>query len=246
MKRTRSTYNPKYLQRIEKAGKSAPARGNKRLYPELRLKAKAANERMRQLEKAGLNSPAYQAIQAKLEVLGKQTKGSRGRRFSETGKATYNEAELLTKILDEFLKYDTSTLTGARKYEADVWNSANKNNQLAAAGISRGDWLKFWESMPDRKDRLYGSSQNVAMIRAFTIKREQIQNMSDKERAKLIKEGKLTDEQLEQFTDDKFSVQEIADEIQASKNLKNAYARLGLTYSEVQAAKIKRRPRARG
>ena len=245
MKRSRSTYNKRYLERIEKSAKSAPTKGNKRFYSDLRLKEKAANERMRQLEKAGLNSPAYQAIQAKLEVLGKQTKGNRGRRFSETGKATYNEKELLNKILDEFLGQETSTLKGAKQYSEDVWNSANKNNQLAAAGISRGDWLKFWESMPDRTDRLYGSSQNVAMIRAFTIKREQIQNMSDKEREKLVKDGTLTDAQLEQFTDDKFSMQEIADDIQASKNLKNAYARLGLTYSEVQAAKIKRRPKAR-
>lgn len=230
---------------IKRRVTKATQTGNRRLYSDLRLKEKAANERMRQLEKRNIKSPAYLAVQAKLEVLGKQTKGDRGRRFSETGKATYSEKMLLNKILDEFLEMDTSTIKGAKRYSEDVWNSANKNNQLAAAGISRGDWLKFWESMPDRKDRLYGSSQNVAMIRAFTIKREQIQNMSDKERAKLIKEGKLTDEQLEQFTDDKFSVQEIADEIQASKNLKNAYARLGLTYSEVQAAKIKRRPKAR-
>ena len=194
---------------------------NVRLYKELRLKEKAANERMRQLEKAGINSPAYQAVQAKLEVLGKQTKGNRGRRFSETGKATYNEMETLDKILNEFLyESKTSTLKGAREYHRDVWETANKNNQLAAAGISRDDWLKFWESMPDKKDRLYGSSQIVAMVRAYSMKN-----------------GKLED-------DDKMTMQEIAEEIQASKNLKDAYKKIGITYKDAQNARIKRKARA--
>ena len=194
---------------------------NVRFYKELRLKEKAANERMRQLEKAGIQSPAYQAVQAKLEVLGKQTKGNRGRRFSETGKATYNEMETLDKILNEFLyESKTSTLKGAREYQRDVWETANKNNQLAAAGISRDDWLKFWESMPDKKDRLYGSSQIVAMVRAYSIKN-----------------GKLED-------DDKMTMQEIAEEIQASKNLKDAYKTIGITYKDAHSARIKRKARA--
>lgn len=230
----------KSKQEIARRLSKAATTGNRRFYNELRLKEKAANERMRQLELAGIKSPAYQAVQAKLEVLGKRTKGDRGRRFSETGKATYSEREYLNKILTEFLDYDTSTLRGAKQYQNDVWNKANKNNKLAEAGISRDDWLNFWESMPDRKDRLYGSSQNVAMVRAFTIKRDKIQNMSEEERKQLVKEGKLTEEQLNQFMDDKFGVQEIADEIQASKNLKKAYARLGLTYSEVSTARIKK------
>lgn len=191
---------------------------NVRFYRDLRLKQKAANERMRQLEKAGIQSPAYQAVQAKLEVLGKRPKGARGRRFSETGKATYNEMEVLDKILNEFLyEQKTSTLTGAREYERDVWESANKNNQLTQAGITRDEWLEFWKSMPDRKDRLYGSSQIVAMVRAYSMKNRGLED------------------------EDKMSVQEIADEIQNSKNLKSAYKALGLTYSEVSSARIKRK-----
>lgn len=216
-KRTRSTNNPKYLKKLEKSSKRATTQGNKRLYSDLRLKEKAANERMRQLEKAGIKSPAYLNVQAKLEVLGKATKGERGRRFSETGKATYNEKELLNKILDEFLYNEkTSTLAGAKEYERNVWESANKNNKLAAAGISREDWLAFWQAMPDRKERLYGSTQIVAMMRAYSMKN-----------AKLEDENKL-------------SVQEIADEIQNSKNLKSAYRALGLTPTEVTTARIKR------
>lgn len=188
---------------------------NVRYYKELRLKEKAANERMRQLEKLDMKSPAYQAVQAKLEVLGKSTKGNRGRRFSETGKATYNEMEILDKILNEFLYDDvTSTVAGAKEYWDDVWDTANKNAHLDEIGISRDEWLDFWDSMPDKKHRLYGSSQAVAIMRAYHIKN-----------------AKLDD-------DDKMSMQEIVDEIQASKNLKDAYNKLGLTYKEVSAARI--------
>lgn len=204
------------MARIAKT-KNAKPRGNKRKYEGLRLKAKAANERMRQLEKQGIKSPAYQAVQAKLEVLGKKTKGDRGRRFSETGRATYNEMEVLNKILDEFLEAKTSKLSGAKEYERDVWETANKNNKLSEAGISRDDWLEFWRNMPDKKNRLYGSSQIVAIVRAYSMKN-----------------GKLED-------NDKMSVQEIADEIQNSKNLKSAYKALGLSYKEVNTARIKKR-----
>lgn len=193
----------------------ATQKGFRSLRNDLRLKEKRANQRMRQLEIAGIKSPAYQAVQAQLEVLGRQTKGDRGRRFSETGKATYNEAQYLEKILDEFLGYETSTVKGARDYRDEVWSSANKNNKLAEAGITRDEWFDFWEAMPDRKDRLYGSSQILAMVRAYSIKNKELQD------------------------EDKLSVKEIADEIQASKNLKDAYNKLGLDYKEVQSARIK-------
>lgn len=214
-------------------------KGNKRFYKELRLKEKAANERMRQLELRGIKSPAYQSVQAQLEMLGKRTKGDRGRRFSETGKATYAEMEVLNKMLDEFLKQKTSTITGAKEYERDVWETANKNQKLSAAGISKNDWLDFWASMPDRKERLYGSSQIVAMLRSYTIKRDAIKNMSSEQRDELVKNGELTDSQLEQFIDNKFTVEDIADEIQNSKDLKSAYEALGLSRQEVNSARIK-------
>lgn len=209
--------NKRNKEQKTKRAQRAAERGNVRFSNELRLKEKAANERMRQLEKRGLNSPAYQSVQAQLEILGKQTKGNRGRRFSETGKATYNEAELLNKILDNFLyEQSTSTVKGAKEYQKDVWESANENNKLSEAGISKDDWLHFWESMPDKKERLYGSSQIVAMVRAYSMKN-----------------NKLDDE-------DKMTVEEIADEIQNSKNLKSAYKALGLNYDEVSNARIKR------
>ena len=196
----------------------AASSGNKRLYKDLRLKEKAANERMRQLELAGIKSPAYQRAQAQLEILGKRTKGDRGRRFSETGKATYNEKEMLDKILNEFLyENETSTLRGAKAYMDEVWDSANKNQKLSEAGITRDEWLKFWENMPSKKDRIYASEQYVAMIRAYTKKNGQLEDM------------------------DKMTIEEITAEIEASKDLKSAYKALGLTTKEVSAAKIKRK-----
>lgn len=205
----------KSVEEIKSRVQKATETGISTYSKELRLMEKAANERMRQLEKAGIKSPAYQAVQAQLEVLGKTTKGARGRRFSESGKGTYNERELLNKILKEFLyENQTSTLTGARQYEQDVWETANKNAKLSDIGITRDEWLEFWQTMPDRKERLYGSSQLVAMMRAYTKKN-----------------GELEDQ-------NKMSMQEIAEEIQASKNLKDAYKKLGITTSEVTAARI--------
>lgn len=187
---------------------------NKRFYNALRLKAKAANERMRQLEKSGINSPAYQSVQARLAILGKPRKGSRGRRFSETGKATYNEMEKLDKILNDFLYgQETSTVKGAKEYMDNVWNSANKNNALDEAGISREDWLSFWESMPNKeKDRLYDSNESVLIIQAYSMKN-----------------GELS-------TENKYSMEEIADIIQTSKNLKDAYKKLNLNFKDIERA----------
>lgn len=189
-------------------------RGQRRLYNDVRLKAKAANQRMLRLEREGIKSPAYLAAQAKLEVLGKKTKGDRGRRFSETGKATYNEMEIMNKILDEFLQAQTSTVASAKRYQEDIYETADKNNGLSEAGISKEEWSEFWESMPDRKDRLYGSSQIVAMIRAYSMKNAELED------------------------EDKLSMAEIAEEIQNSKNLKDAYKSLGITYNDVKKARI--------
>lgn len=182
-----------------------------RMYKELRLKQKAANERMRQLEKADIKSPAYQSIQAKLEVLGKQSKDNRGRRFSETGKATYNEMEVQMKILDEFLSQGTSKIRGAREYYDTVWESANENNKLSDIGITKEQWFEFWENMPNKKkDRMFGSAQIVNMLQAY------------------VKKGDKLEEE------NKMSMSEIAEEIQSHTSLKAAYKSLGITQNDVR------------
>ena len=183
----------------------------KRYYNEIRLKAKAANERMRQLEKADIKSPAYLAAQAELEILGRKGRGNTGRRFSESGNYTYNEMERLDKILDEFLyKQKTSGLKGAKQYYEDVWAGANKSNQLADAGITKEQWFEFWENYPNKmKDRMY-YDKAVKMFKAYMRKNKDIKA-----------ENKLTPAQ-------------IAQAIQNAETLKDAYKdKLGLTLSEV-------------
>lgn len=184
---------------------------NKRFYNDVRLKAKAANQRMRELEKADMKSPAYLAVQAELEILGRKGKGDTGRRFSESGNYTYNEMERLDKILDEFLyQHKTSGLKGARQYYEDVWAGANKSNQLADAGITKEQWFEFWEEYPNKmKDRMY-YDKAVKMFKAYMRKNKDLKA-----------ENKLTPAQ-------------IAQAIQNAETLKSAYKdKLGLTLSEV-------------
>lgn len=169
---------------------------------ELRLLQKRANERMRQLEKQERKSPAYRAIQARLEMMGKETKGSRGRRFSETGRGSYNEREHEKKILQDFLNMRTSTTKGARSYYDDVWATANADNKLTASGISREQWFDFFESLPDnKKDRMF-YSQQVKIFKSFMRKN-----------GHLVDEGKIT-------------VEEIAEAMQDAQKLDEVYTNL--------------------
>lgn len=187
-------------------------RGAKRYYAELRAKAKRANQRLVRLEQMDVKSPALQAVQAKLEILGRQRDGDRGRRFSESGRATYNEMQILNKVLDEFLGAKTSTQAGANKWIEDVWQGAlnsKKGLKIQEAGITKSEWLDFWSNMPaDKKDRMFGSEQIVKMLRTYTYNNQEL------------------------VDDDKMSMEEIADAIQSSKDLNTAYTKLGMSYGE--------------
>ena len=187
---------------------------NVRTYNDLRLLQKRANQAMVRLERLGIKSPAYQAAQAKLEILGKQTKGDRGRRFSETGKATYNEYEMQKKILEEFLGMSTRTQSGAKKWVEDVWEgalSSDKDLKLKEAGITRDEWLDFWSNMPsNHKDRAFGSEVIVKMLRTYSYKNKELKD------------------------ENKLSMAEIADAIQSARYVKTAYSNLGITYKDVK------------
>lgn len=187
---------------------------NVRFYNDLRLLQKRANQAMVRLERLGIQSPAYQAAQAKLEVLGKQTQGNRGRRFSETGKATYNEYEYQKRILEDFLGMSTRTQQGAKQWVEDVWQGALKSDKdlkLQEAGITRDEWLDFWANMPaNHKDRAFGSEVIVKMLRTYTYKNQQ-----------------MNDEQ-------KLSMAEIAEAIQNASSVKSAYSSLGINYKDVK------------
>lgn len=190
-------------------------RGSKRFYKELRAKAKRANQRLVRLEQMDVNSPAYQAAQAKLEILGRQRAGDRGRRFSETGKATYNEMQILNKVLDEFLGMETSTQKGAADWINDVWQGAldsDKGLKIKEAGITKEQWLDFWSNMPsNKKDRMLASEQIVKMLRTYTYK-----------------QGQLED-------GDTMSMQEIAEAISSADSVSEGYKNLGMTYQEAGA-----------
>ena len=202
---------------MRKRKESQTQKGKERYYADLRRLAKVANQRMVELEKRGIKSPAYNAVQAKLEILGRRSSDVRGRRFSETGKATYNQYEYEKKILTDFINAQTSTIRGAKKWSSDVWEGAlrsKKNLGLQAAGITKDEWLDFWQNMPaNQKERSFGSETIVEMLRTYTVKN-----------------GKKKDEQ-------KMSVHEIAEAIQNAKNTKAAHKALGINYKDIKKTK---------
>ena len=181
---------------------------------DLRLMAKKANERMRQLEKQGINSPAYQAVQARLEQLGRHTDSAQGRRFSESGKGTRNEILQQKKALSDFLNQQTSTLSGAKKYRKDVLASADKNYNYKEAGLTDSDWMDIWENIDDYEDIPYGSDQIIAIVETYTEK----QNSKNKKTAQKYQKN----------------ISEIIDTIQSAKNFQDALKKLNLTISDIQ------------
>lgn len=192
---------------------------NVRYYADLRRLAKQANQRMVRLEQAkggaGIKSPAYEAVQAKLEMLGRQVGDTKGRRFSETGKATYNEYEQIKKILEEFIDQKTSTVKGANKYVDDVWQGAQKSEKVSAdlkkAGITKDEWFEIWKNLPsNKKERMYSSSEYIEMVAIY--KATKGKEKPDVDVGELVK----------QFED--------------SKNLKSAYKSLGLSYHDFEVA----------
>lgn len=181
---------------------------------ELRSLQKRANQRMRRLEQADIQSPAYKGIQSKLEMMGIKKNETKGRRFSETGKGTRNEIAQQKAILKEFLEHKTSTVSGTKKLNDAIWNTANDKFNLSEHGISKEDYLNIWENLPNKtKDRMYGSEVYIDIVKTVT----RIQN-------------NLEDDQ-------KLSIKEIVDAIEASKNEKEAYKQLGITYKDLAFTK---------
>lgn len=197
-----------------RSSETPQARGQVREFNDLRLMAKAANQAMVRLERLGIKSPAYDYAQAALAIMGQPTKGERGARFDERGKATYNEYEYMKRVIQKFLKATTRTQKGAREWVENVWQGGNKAYDLEAHGISKEDWLDFWKEMPaNQKNRSFGSEVIVYLMRAYSMKN-----------------GKKKDEQ-------KMDIKEVAQKIQESKSLKEAYKNLGLTRTQYNKSK---------
>lgn len=184
-----------------------------RYYSDLRTLAKRANQRMRELEKRGAMSPAYQSVQAKLEMMGKRAKGSTGRRFSESGKATYNEYEAIKSVLDEFLfKQETSTVRGFNAYVESVWQGAltskNISVDIQAAGITKEQWFAMWSSLPDKRHRTYDSEEYIQALAQYNARHD----------------------------NENFDVAELMKDFEAATDLKSAYAGLGLSITDLENA----------
>lgn len=195
---------------MPKHGKTKPIEGTPvRFYPELRRLAKQANQRMVRLEKAKMKTGAYEAIQANLEMMGRRSPRAKGRRFSETGKATYNEMEHMVKILKRFLKAETSTVAGEKRYRTRVFETANKLYDLEKYKISEDDYYAIWKAMPSKmKDRIFGSEIVIEIVETY-----------------LNKNGEKSRENL-------MSIEDLVSEINSASDIKEAYKKLGLKISD--------------
>ena len=187
---------------------------NKRFYNDLRLLAKRANQAMKRLERLGVDSPAYRAAQAELEILGREPRGKdHGRRFSESGQATWVEYEYMKRVLNNFLSMKTRTQSGAREYWSNVWSGAEENAELKLkeTGVTKKQWFDFWENMEqDKKSRLLGSDVYVRILRTYTYKNRELSD------------------------DQKMSAEQIAEAIKTASNVKEAYKAVGITYRDVK------------
>ena len=183
---------------------------------ELRKMAKRANQRMVELEKRGIKSPAYLKIQSMLEMLGKRSSSDRGRRFSETGKGTENELRQQRAILTSFFQNQTSTLSGYNKFLDNVYEGADRSLGLKEAGITKEQYLELFEALPnDEADRMYYATFYIEILEAYQMK---------------IDEGKIKPENALTITD-------IIREIEGRKDYRTALKTIGLTIEDINKAR---------
>ena len=224
---------------------------NGKLYSnELRKLAKAANQRMVELEKRGFNSPAYQSVQARLEALGRRAKTAQGRRFSESGTfKNRNEAAQIEATLRRFMQQETSKLSGYRKYRKDVLEGLERHYHYREQGLSDEDMMAFWEAMPDNeRDRIYGSDETFLIVAKFLkdkkARKRKEDAMTDAE--KLKREEEMTPEERKEFERmqriDEYTMSEIIDLINQQKSLSAALDALGISTREYMDYKAGNRP----
>lgn len=186
----------------------------KRFYKDLKAMAKRANQRMVELERRNMNTGAYNKVQGYLEMMGVKKKRASGRRFSETGKATYNEYQTMKKFLSRFLESKTSTLTGTKKFYDKVWQTANERMNLTERGISKDEYMKIWETLPDdNRERVFGSDTIINIVSTTLNKGTKKKN------------GQA------------LTVEEIVTKIQNSSRVKDAYKSLGISYKDINENK---------
>lgn len=201
----------------------------------LRKMAKAANQRMLELEKRGFRAPAYQAIQARLASLGRPVSKAASEkaqsvltkqgkfdpeedspikvyRFSETGTfANKNEQAHIEKLLRDFLGQETSKLKGYKQYRQDVLDGLDQRYSYKAMGLSDEDILNFWEAMPDdEKDQLFGSDETFIIYAKYLVD---------------LRAGKLE----RQVNESAYTAKQIVNKINSSKSVTEALKSLGIS-----------------
>ena len=193
----------------------------------LKRQAKKANRRMRELESKGYNSPAYKAVQAQLEMMGVRKTTAKGRRFSESGKATdQNDLRQQLSVIEKFLNSKTSTRTGYEEYRQNIYESASKSYDFDKYGISQSDYEELLESLPDEtSDRQYYISYYIEVMEAYTVKLER-----DKANANTFKE-------VERIEENKLSIDDIVQIMDSAKDYKTALSNIGLTIKDINKIK---------
>lgn len=180
---------------------------------EVRKLAKRANQRMVEMEKHGFQSPAYKAVQASLEMMGRRSTRASGRRFSETGRGTENELRQQKAELEKFLGQKTSTVRGYKQYRKDIYEGADKEFNLKEAGISQEDFEFLWEELPDKEeDRKYYAAFYIEVMETYEMK---------------VKSGKIKRENALNITD-------MVRILEGSKNLQSALKQMGIDIGDIK------------
>lgn len=188
---------------------------------EVRRLAKRANQRMVEMESHGFKSPAYKAVQARLEMMGRRSNTATGRRFSETGKGTENELRQQLAELQRFLGHETSTIKGYRKYRKDVYEGADKKYKLKEAGITQEEFEELWDAVPDKeKDRFHYAMFYYQIVETYELK---------------VKKGEIKDKKGNTITQENaMSITEIMRIVEGSKSLKSALQQIGITTKDMK------------
>ena len=142
---------------------------------------KRANQRLRELEKQGMeNSPAYRAIERLAYnedvAIGKTTKGQIKFK-TNIRKMSYDERRHLEAQVKRFLEAETSTTKGVKEVKKRAEDAYNEK-----FGGDYSDWLLLWgTAIAHQYKMMYGSDFTAQVINALhgNMTREQAQQFME-------------------------------------------------------------------
>lgn len=166
----------------KKARKQAPKRAQKPMSPatfseadvKLTQDVKRANQRLRELEKQGMeNSPAYQAAE-RLALIGDKAMSVTGKgqiKFNTNIRSlNYNQRRHLEAEVKRFLEAESSTTKGYKKIAERAKEAYEKAARKEAKGEPQGgknynEWMDIWkEAITKQYVLLYGSEETFNLI----------------------------------------------------------------------------------